>query len=189
MPAWITSLLRDDVAVPMPSAASRMITSRPANASARATARPTTPAPTTTQSTDSTRCLLGGMLARRNKAYHRRHDVRRSAAAAQDPPEDNRESISAMLPFDSGATHSPAKAAIRKGFRWLSATAKESDRVVADQRCGRSGGAISAVRLADRLRRRHRRGGRSAWHLDSGHAGPDGGGGGRRNGRHVHGPD
>src|SRR5277367_5522088 len=37
----------------MPSAASRTITSRPATASARATAMPTTPAPTTTQSTFS----------------------------------------------------------------------------------------------------------------------------------------
>src|SRR4051812_8115326 len=38
----------------MLSAASRMMTSRPASASARATARPTTPAPATTQSTSST---------------------------------------------------------------------------------------------------------------------------------------
>src|SRR3954447_8734945 len=54
MPAWMTSLLREEVSVPIPSAASRMITSRPACARARATARPTTPAPTTTQSTSST---------------------------------------------------------------------------------------------------------------------------------------
>ena len=40
MPAWITSLLRDEVSVPMPSAASSTITSRPASARARATARP-----------------------------------------------------------------------------------------------------------------------------------------------------
>src|SRR3954471_21949819 len=51
MPAWITSLLRDEVTVPMPSAASRTMTSRPACASRRATARPITPAPMTTQST------------------------------------------------------------------------------------------------------------------------------------------
>src|SRR5450755_2792888 len=51
MPAWITSLLRDEVTVPIPSAASRMITSRPACASRRATARPITPAPITTHST------------------------------------------------------------------------------------------------------------------------------------------
>src|SRR6267142_5311591 len=51
MPAWITSLLREDVTVPIPSAASRMITSRPAWARRRATARPTTPAPITTHST------------------------------------------------------------------------------------------------------------------------------------------
>ena len=36
MPAWITSLLRDEVTVPMPSAASSTITSRPACASRRA---------------------------------------------------------------------------------------------------------------------------------------------------------
>src|ERR1700733_14317644 len=55
MPAWITSLLRDDVTVPMPSAASRTITSRPACASRRAIARPITPAPITTHSTLSIR--------------------------------------------------------------------------------------------------------------------------------------
>src|SRR6476646_6197543 len=55
IPAWITSLLRDDVAVPIPSAASRTITSRPARANRRATARPITPAPITTPSTLSIR--------------------------------------------------------------------------------------------------------------------------------------
>src|SRR5712671_2076535 len=55
MPAWITSLLRDDVTVPIPSAASRTITSRPACARRRATARPITPAPVTTHSTLSIR--------------------------------------------------------------------------------------------------------------------------------------
>src|SRR4030081_2944844 len=51
MPAWITSLLRDDVTVPIPSAASSTTTSRPACASCRAIARPITPAPITTHST------------------------------------------------------------------------------------------------------------------------------------------
>src|SRR5665213_1785175 len=51
MPAWITSLLREEVTVPIPSAASSTITSRPACASRRATARPMTPAPMTTHST------------------------------------------------------------------------------------------------------------------------------------------
>src|SRR2546422_10764863 len=55
MPAWITSELRELVCVPIASSASRMTTSRPASASSRATARPTTPAPTTTASTLSTR--------------------------------------------------------------------------------------------------------------------------------------
>src|SRR6185436_2761212 len=51
MPAWITSELRELVCVPMASSPSRMTTSRPARASARATASPTTPAPITTAST------------------------------------------------------------------------------------------------------------------------------------------
>src|SRR5205823_2196858 len=51
MPAWITSELRELVCVPIASSASRITTSRPAMASSRATARPTTPAPTTTAST------------------------------------------------------------------------------------------------------------------------------------------
>ena len=53
MPAWITSLLRELVSVPIMPAASSTITSCPASASWRATARPTTPAPITTQSTRS----------------------------------------------------------------------------------------------------------------------------------------
>src|SRR3954470_21246525 len=53
MPAWMTSELRELVCVPKASSASRMITSRPRNARARATARPTTPAPRTTESTRS----------------------------------------------------------------------------------------------------------------------------------------
>src|SRR4051812_451094 len=54
MPAWITSELRELVWLPMASSASRITTSRPASASSRATARPTTPAPITTASTRST---------------------------------------------------------------------------------------------------------------------------------------
>src|ERR687891_539756 len=50
MPAWMTSELRELVWVPIASSASRITTSRPAMASARATARPTTPAPITTAS-------------------------------------------------------------------------------------------------------------------------------------------
>src|SRR5918995_867613 len=55
MPAWITSLLRELVSVPIMPAASRTSTSRPDSASWRATARPITPAPITTQSTRSIR--------------------------------------------------------------------------------------------------------------------------------------
>src|SRR5215831_10107814 len=50
MPAWITSLLRELVPVPIAPSRSSTITSRPASAKARATARPTTPAPMTTVS-------------------------------------------------------------------------------------------------------------------------------------------
>src|SRR5215475_13135462 len=49
----MTSELRDEVSVPIVPAASRMITSRPASASSRATASPITPAPATTHSTFS----------------------------------------------------------------------------------------------------------------------------------------
>src|SRR6266849_1177977 len=47
MPAWITSLLREDVPVPIVDAASATTTSWPLLAASRATASPTTPAPTT----------------------------------------------------------------------------------------------------------------------------------------------
>src|SRR5436190_20734446 len=54
MPAWITSELRELVWVLIASSLSRITTSRPAKASSRATARPTTPAPITTASSFST---------------------------------------------------------------------------------------------------------------------------------------
>src|SRR5436189_6486127 len=47
MPAWITSLLREETPLPMPPVASATLTSWPASAAARAIARPTTPAPMT----------------------------------------------------------------------------------------------------------------------------------------------
>src|SRR5436305_15229577 len=53
MPAWMTSLLRDEVSKPMPYSRSSTMTSMPARPRARATASPTTPAPMTTHSTDS----------------------------------------------------------------------------------------------------------------------------------------
>src|SRR6266850_1776418 len=75
MPAWITSELRELVCVPIASSASRMMTSRPAIASSRATARPTTPAPTTTASTLSMREQAfereGGEAGERGDACHR----------------------------------------------------------------------------------------------------------------------
>src|SRR5262245_19390996 len=54
----MTSLLREDTAVPMPEAASATTTSWPAIAAARATANPTTPAPTTSTCIRSTRSHL-----------------------------------------------------------------------------------------------------------------------------------
>src|SRR6201995_4079895 len=47
MPAWITSLLREEVPLPMWPSASATMTSWPVSAACRALARPTTPAPTT----------------------------------------------------------------------------------------------------------------------------------------------
>src|SRR5690349_6932624 len=47
----MTSLFREEVSEPIQRSFSSTKTSRPASASARATARPTTPAPTTTHST------------------------------------------------------------------------------------------------------------------------------------------
>src|SRR5262245_53853600 len=61
MPAWMTSLLRELVPVPIALSRSSTITSRPASAKARAIARPTTPAPITTVSifsTDTMRPIL-----------------------------------------------------------------------------------------------------------------------------------
>src|SRR4051794_35072640 len=53
MPAWITSLLREETPLPMPPVASATITSWPASAASRAIARPTTPAPMTRTCMDS----------------------------------------------------------------------------------------------------------------------------------------
>ena len=62
----MTSLLRDDVSVPIVSAASIAMTDRPESASARATASPTTPAPTTIASVSITRPRIDrGLLAQR----------------------------------------------------------------------------------------------------------------------------
>src|SRR5918994_6400582 len=47
MPAWITSLLREDTPLPIPGVFSATTTAWPSIARARAQASPTTPAPTT----------------------------------------------------------------------------------------------------------------------------------------------
>src|SRR5918992_55183 len=72
MPACITSELRELVCMPIALSASRMTTSRPASAKARATARPTTPAPITAASTRSTRSSCG---------YHRRSMIEEGMSA------------------------------------------------------------------------------------------------------------
>src|SRR5436853_7587741 len=68
MPAWMTSELRELVCVPIASSASSTMTSRPASASSRAIARPTTPAPTTTASTRSKLGLDSNEAQKGNRA-------------------------------------------------------------------------------------------------------------------------
>src|SRR5215470_708313 len=63
MPAWITSLLRDEVSEPMSSCCSKTTTSWPAALRVRATARPTTPAPTTMVSTSARMAPRAGCRA------------------------------------------------------------------------------------------------------------------------------
>src|SRR3990170_4270329 len=81
MPAWITSELRELVWVPIASSASRITTSRPAIASARATARPTTPAPITTASSFSTQQQL--LESEGTDAGEGRHAGHRPRAAVE----------------------------------------------------------------------------------------------------------
>src|SRR4051812_44893362 len=58
MPAWITSLLREDTPLPMPPVVSATITPWPRKASARAIASPTTPAPMTRMSMSGPQCQV-----------------------------------------------------------------------------------------------------------------------------------
>src|SRR5258705_9359520 len=71
MPAWITSLLRDEVTVPIPSAASRMITSRPACASRRATARPIRSEEHTSELQSLRHLVCRLLLEKKKKRYSR----------------------------------------------------------------------------------------------------------------------
>ena len=84
MPAWITSLLRELVWLPISPSASSTTTSRPARARPRATASPTTPAPTTTHSTRSIALLLPRRLSAAVSACVKpvgsRHDPRHHVA-------------------------------------------------------------------------------------------------------------
>src|SRR5690606_20935261 len=64
MPACTTSELRDEVSSPIAAFFSRTSTSRPASASSRAMASPTTPAPMTTMSNSGSMLLpLGGFAS------------------------------------------------------------------------------------------------------------------------------
>src|SRR6202167_2850747 len=91
MPAWITSLLRELTPSPIPLSLSTTITSRPARASARATARPMTPAPTTRHLTDSIPQLsapggafLGANIQRDQALLERRRRIAIGTGAAQE---------------------------------------------------------------------------------------------------------
>ncbi len=63
MPAWITSLLRDEMPVPICPSASATITSWPRSAAARPIASPITPAPTTDLHGDSALRRRRGLLS------------------------------------------------------------------------------------------------------------------------------
>src|SRR4029077_7278675 len=95
MPAWITSELRELVCVPIASSASRITTSRPAMASARATARPTRPAPITMHSTLSMLGLvekvsLGKQGEEPEQRYRERHRPRGAVVGACEAGADQR---------------------------------------------------------------------------------------------------
>src|SRR5262245_49054186 len=77
----MTSLLRALVAVPMPSARSTTTTSWPVHASSRATARPITPAPTTSASTRSIAALQAGAFVHAQVQVHALHRGARRALA------------------------------------------------------------------------------------------------------------
>src|SRR6476661_9726974 len=79
----MTSLLRELVPVPMPSMASSTSTSRPLAASARAAAKPTTPAPMTTASTRSIPSIVMASGAGPNFTESRRIAFSRSCPTAE----------------------------------------------------------------------------------------------------------
>src|SRR5688500_13964471 len=80
----MTSLLRDEVTLPVAASDSSSVTSRPASDSARATARPITPPPMTTASSRSVSLMrpnaqIAPPARRRNVAW-RAHSCRKPAA-------------------------------------------------------------------------------------------------------------
>src|SRR5271168_400940 len=83
MPAWMTSLLRELTPVPMASSASTT-TSRPVRANARATARPTTPAPMTRHSTASMVAFSASGRRRSTTRRRRRSDQHHAAVRHDD---------------------------------------------------------------------------------------------------------
>src|SRR5262245_42880141 len=86
MPAWITSLLRDEVSEPISSCCSRTMTSRPALAMACATARPTTPAPTTMTSISALIVTFGTLGGVRRAADGRRCPAESQYCPGAAPP-------------------------------------------------------------------------------------------------------
>jgi hypothetical protein len=88
MPAWMTSLLRELVPLPMVVCDSTMTTSCPAIANARALASPITPAPTTTQSTLSIfpPQSFDKRLLRSSALVSNRQDNERNCLPMQAPP-------------------------------------------------------------------------------------------------------
>src|SRR5215470_17684480 len=107
MPAWITSLLRELVPVPIVPSRSSTITSRPASANARATARPTTPAPTTTVST----CSADTMRPILNEGLRERM---RYSAPEMENPQSHEERLAAGWDAIGQGDHGAAEAIARE---------------------------------------------------------------------------
>ena len=106
----MTSLLRDDVSVPIVSAASTDMTDRPESASARATASPTTPAPTTIASVS---------IIRQSRASHRPRSPRTAMRRWRESAASLPSTFSTGRVLGRGCPRSPR----RPQRRWLSTAA------------------------------------------------------------------
>ncbi len=156
MPEWMTSLLRDEVSEPIPSAASRTITERPVAASARAIASPMTPAPITIASISLIAAPGTGRSLPGSHTYHRspRHAKAQFVAAkgAQCFAR-RRDGLDDSGFFTEGSRFSCA----------MFPRAARRRRSVFSTRCSRASPAMAASMspetVADRRRRRDRRAG------------------------------